>query len=103
MAIHLFYTSAYCAEAHGSQCSLGTEEKKSHWCFEQEPHRRKLWVFSCPWSRKGLSFMIQLSKSEILVIYFRGGVKPRSTLHTQLCGILLNSINPEEKKKSPKC
>lgn len=42
--------------------------------------------------------MIQLSKSEILVIYFCGRVKPRSTLHMQLRGILLNSINPGEKR-----
>lgn len=42
--------------------------------------------------------MIQLSKSEILVIYFCGGVKPQSTLHTQLRRILLNSINPGEKR-----
>lgn len=43
-----------------------------------------------------LPFLIQLL--EILLIYFCGRVKPQSSLHTQLLRILLNSINPGEKK-----
>lgn len=49
-----------------------------------------------------LPFLIQLPEIEILLIYFCGRVKPQSSLHTQLLRILLNSINPGEKKNPTK-
>lgn len=84
--------------------ALGAVWAQSCWCCVAGTWLGEAVAFSPSSVTQGLPLLIQLPDSQILLIYFCGRLKPRSSLHTQppSSEFLLNSINPGDNNKNNK-